>query len=125
MNSQHIHQLIESLGISVQTLPHYEQKLGYYDWTTHSIWVQPGLTLREETATLAHELVHCLRGHHGHQEDTTEKKVDEEAASLLITRSEDADAERTYGEHPHTLADVLDQPAWVIEAYQRYLARTR
>lgn len=123
MSSQHIHQLIESLGASIHALSRYDQKLGYYDWETHSIWIKPGLTQREETATLAHELVHHLRGHHGHQSESVEAKVDEEAARLLISADDYADAERSYGSNPYALADVLDQPVWLVEAYQRHLAK--
>lgn len=124
MNHQRICALITALNLKIETLPPRTQKiLGYYDWQSQTIWVNPNLTQRETTAVLTHELIHHLRGHQGPQSASVEKSVDEEASRFLITKEAYACAERVYGSDPRVLAEVLDTTVWVVEAFQRWLRR--
>lgn len=114
----------ESLGLTVveRSLPRRHR--GRYYLRSNLIVLASGMTMRYRVATLAHELIHAELGHNGHQPQAIEDRVDERAAMMLINTQTYALAERMYGGHPGAIAKELDLPIWVIEAWQRSLART-
>lgn len=98
---------------------------GLWDYDKRAIFLDRDLTVRQKASTLAHELVHARWGHRGCQPDAIERRVDEEAARLLITPERYAQAEYLTGSsEPGALAVELDVSIWVVEAWQRAYERT-
>lgn len=97
---------------------------GLYDHEVKRIYVESRLSNMNTAATLAHEYVHAQHGHDGHQGSSVECRVDEKAAMLLVSPALYAQAERLHGCHPGALSRELELPRWVVEAWQRVLARS-
>lgn len=96
---------------------------GAYDHNTRTIYLHAALTTRQKAATLAHEYVHYLRGDTGPQPPHVERRVDEEAAFMLISTEEYATAEHIVGPDPRALAIELDTTLWIVEAWQNRMKR--
>lgn len=96
---------------------------GYTCLRRREVGIWRGLLLRQRVPTLLHEYIHVLLGHDGHQEDATERRINEEVARVLIDTDTYADAEVMYGWNAGAIASELDLPRWVIEAYRRTLER--
>lgn len=111
------------LGVTVHAAPLPDGTRGYYDHTKQQICLHRDLPEYEAVAELAHELIHAERGHQGHQDESTERTVDEKAAILLIDPLDYAQAENMYDAYPGSIARELDLPVWVVEAWQRHMAR--
>ncbi len=76
-----------------------------------TIWLDHALTQRERRCTLAHELIHVQRGHHGPQPPTIEARVRDETARWLLPNL-------TQISHTLTAATSLDDAAqelWVTQ----------
>lgn len=94
---------------------------GGFDAERRIVWIDPSLSERELTCTLAHEYVHVQCGHVGRQSRDVECRVDEEAARLLIDVKDYARAEQVLGHHPSVLAEELDVLPRYVAAFQRTL----
>lgn len=115
----------ETAGVTVIEARIITGEWGFYNLQEGLIFIQEDLVQRQKTATLAHELVHALDGHDGHQSEAVERRVNEKAAMLLITDHAYARADRLVGTDPRALAIELDTTVWAVEAWQRVAARTR
>lgn len=114
--------MAEAEGVSVMYGPiKREGYAGFYSPALHAIFIDSHLTGGNAVAVLAHELVHVQRGHAGCQSSDVEKRVDEDAAGMVITREEYARIEQIYGPDARAIATELDAPRWLVEAYQRKL----
>lgn len=123
---QSLHDQLNSYGYSVHPLiGHDRTSQGYLDNVANIVWLNTKLSDTQRIACLAHELAHIQLGHHGCQPDHIERVVDEKAALMLVNIDDYAQAERIYGAHPGILARELNQPLWVIEAFQRVLAKSK
>lgn len=111
-------------GIAVIEAP-LTDKWGFYDDKRRVIFIKQGLLQKQRAAALMHEVVHYLRGDVGPQPPHVERMVDEQAARMLISEQEYAAAERMVGSEPGALAVELDVALNMVEAYQRFLRRTR
>lgn len=99
---------------------------GVWDPGQRVIWLSPALRVGSNgwLATLAHETFHVAAGHEGHQRAGVEARIDEVVAARLVDGGAYAFWEREYGGHVGGIADALEMPVWVVEAYQRHLAHT-
>lgn len=79
-------------------------------------------TAIQQRCTLAHEYVHALMGHSGHQKPSIEKKVTTRAALLLIASVDYRDAELLYGTDEEQIARELDVTLDILHAYKETLA---
>ena len=114
----------EQLGLTVTTYPLSGPYWGLYDPATKTIYIRKGLYEHQRAATLAHELIHAYHGHEGHQCQTVEDRVNEEAATLLISESAYREAELALDtSNPGALAAELGTSRYVVEAYQRHLRK--
>lgn len=96
--------------------------LGVYIKSRNLILIRKNMPERHKLAVLAHEYIHYLRGHDGHQDEATERIVDEKAARMLISDREYASAENLVGPDPRAIAIELDLPLWLVEAWRpRYV----
>lgn len=94
-----------------------------WDPVTGAVWIDTGLGERAAAAALAHELEHVRRGDSGPQRLGVERLIDEHVARRFVAPARYARAERLVGPDPALIADELDLPAWVIEAWQRWMRR--
>lgn len=112
-------------GISVMTVRLEEQEpVSTYCDALRLISISDQLLEYQATAALAHELIHAAHEHRGHQTPAIERIVDELAARMILTVDEYAKAETMYGCDPRAIAHEMGQPVWIIEAFQRHLAKT-
>lgn len=96
---------------------------GAWSLSRHTIWVDSRFSDRYAAPVLAHELIHAHRGDVGCQPDHIEQLIDERVATLYVDPHVYARAEHIRGPYPGAIADELDLPQWVIEAWQRRLLR--
>lgn len=96
---------------------------GYTCQTRKEVGLWTGLLSFQIIPTLLHEAIHVSRDDHGHQSASVEQRIDESVAQLLVVPERYAWAEMQYGCHGGVIARELGLPRWVIEAYQRMLAR--
>lgn len=98
-------------------------QLGAYDHEARVIWLPAALDLATPlgVAVLAHESVHAYRGDAGHQVRALEDRIDETVAAALVDPGAYARAEDELGWATGGIADVLDQPRWLVSAYRRHL----
>jgi hypothetical protein len=96
---------------------------GYWDPSQRTIWLKKGLPTHNSACTLAHELEHARRGDNGRQDEYVESFIDEKVALRFINPTTYARLEEVYGCEPGVIAEELDLPRWVIEAWQRLLNR--
>lgn len=97
--------------------------LGAWDLATSTIWVDSRLCDQSAAPVLAHELIHAHRGDAECQSDVVEEAIDERVATMYVDPMAYARAERIRGPYAACIADELDLPQWVIEAWQRRLQR--
>lgn len=87
------------------------------------IWIDSRLCDQHAAPVLAHELTHVRRGDDGPQSRAVEEWIDERVATMYVDPMAYARAERYRGPYAACIADELDLPQWVIEAWQRRLQR--
>ena len=116
--------MCEAQGLKVEYKSLPEGLMGAYRHDRSIIYIDPRLSGMHTLATLAHEYVHALSGHDGPQPEAVERRVDEKAAMLLVSPVLYEQAEVLYGAHPGAIAKELGLPRWVIEAWQRVVARS-
>lgn len=109
-------------GVRVESA-HLEGREGCWDPTAGTVWIDARLGERAAAAALAHELEHARRGDAGPQRLGVERLIDEHVARRFIDPGLYARAEGLVGPDPDLLADELDLPAWVVEAWQRWARR--
>ncbi|MEW6896164.1 ImmA/IrrE family metallo-endopeptidase [Trueperella pyogenes] len=107
------------LGVHVVFVP--LDLAGAYVHELNLILIGSRLPASSQRAVLAHEYIHATRGHQGPQEPHIEARVDREAARLLISPAEYVLAEHLYGPNTAAIADELNLPTWIVEAYQEDL----
>lgn len=96
---------------------------GVWDLDQHTIWLKKGLPKPSGACTLAHELEHARRGDVGHQDECVEEFINEKVALKFVDALTYMRLEKIYGCEPGMIAEELDLPRWVIEAWQRLLNR--
>lgn len=105
----------------------YRRKLidarGAWSLSRRAIWVDSRLSDRYAAPVLAHELIHAHRGDPGHQPAHIEQLIDERVARMYVDPLAYAQAEQYRGPYAAAIADELDLPQWVVEAWQRRLLR--
>ncbi len=94
-----------------------------WDAASGIVWIDAGLGERAAAAALAHELEHVRRGDSGPQRLGVERLIDEHVARRFVDPGRYARAEHVLGPDPALIADELDIPAWVVEAWQRWARR--
>lgn len=94
-----------------------------WDPTSGTVWIDTGLGETAAAAALAHELEHVRRGDSGPQRIGVERLIDEHVARRFVDPGLYARAERVLGPDPALIADELDLPPWVVEAWQRWARR--
>ena len=92
---------------------------GMFEASSGRILLRAGMTEGQRVSTLAHELIHARRGDDGHQSGACEARIDEEAAGLLLTAEEYAQAERIVGPDSRALAVELDVTPSLVDAWKR------
>ena len=110
----------ESQGVAVRDaarLPY----AGIWDAATRTIWLHAGLTGRERTPVLLHEILHMQAGHVGPQSAAVERKIRRDVARILINRGAYARAEKIAEGDLFGIAEELDVPAWLVRDYQQIL----
>lgn len=112
---------LETMGITVDTRKLTGTLRGYYNHREHLIAIRQGLSYSQRRTALAHELVHARRGDDGHQGPDVERRVDQEAARLLISPVEYALAERIHGPNVAAIARELEVTVSMVEAYRQAL----
>jgi hypothetical protein len=111
-------------GIRVQEMRLPAGLEGVWDPSQKTIWLKKGLPVASMACTLAHELEHARRGDAGRQDEYVESFIDEKVALRFVDSEAYAKLETAYGCEPGVIAEELDLPRWVIEAWQRLLNRT-
>ena len=96
---------------------------GHWDHRTRTIWIDCTYSEAWCAPTLAHELEHVRRGDSGPQRLGVERLIDEHVARRFIDPGRYARAESLVGPDPDLIADELDLPPWVVEAWQRWARR--
>ncbi|MDO4243766.1 MAG: hypothetical protein Q4C85_08445 [Actinomyces sp.] len=112
-----------SYGVTVHRADLLPGERGRFEASQSRILISRGLTVGQEVATLAHEVVHARRGDDGHQEAAVERFVDEEAARLIITAAAYRDAEQVEGPDLWGIARHLDVTPGLVLAWQRAARR--
>ncbi|MFP7706328.1 ImmA/IrrE family metallo-endopeptidase [Trueperella sp. LYQ141] len=107
----------------VLTHPQPGQPAGYYDHTTHTIYLAHTPQSTALRCTLAHELAHAYRCDHGHQTPSVEHLCDQTAARMLIDENDYATAEHLYAGNPWAIADELGVTTRLLIAYQTWLTQ--
>lgn len=92
---------------------------GFYEDAERSIYLNYYCRADQVIAALAHEIGHGIFGDRCSSE-AIERRADEAGASLVITRSEYARAERLVGPHPDALAIELEVTRDLILAWRRW-----
>lgn len=110
-------------GIRVQEMRLPAGLEGVWDPNQKTIWLKKGLPMASMACTLAHELEHARRGDIGRQDEYVESFIDEKVALRFVDSEAYARLEEVYGCEPGVIAEELDLPRWVIEAWQRLLNR--
>lgn len=100
-----------------------DQRRGLWVPDGRRIWVDSRLCDEYAAPVLAHELTHVRRGDAGPQSQAVEEWIDERVATMYVDPMAYARAERIRGPYAACIADELDLPQWVIEAWQRRLQR--
>lgn len=111
--------MIEEAGGQVHWLPttHCLDLQGCTDGK--NIWVNPRLTSGQRCATLAHEYIHIVLGHVGHQTPQIESLVDTKAAKLIITEQQYKEAEIATNGTPQAIAETIEIPLWTVNAWKK------
>lgn len=107
------------LGIDVDWCDLGEYRRGEYRRDGDRITLNPRLTARQATATLAHELGHQRFGDRC-SSPPAERRAWEYGAALLITPEEYAAAEHQVGHHLSSLAIELAVTPKLIDAWRRW-----
>lgn len=110
-------------GICVQEMRLPAGLEGAWDPSQKTIWLKKRLSVASMSCALAHELEHARRGDAGHQDEYVEEFINEKVALRFINPTTYARLEEVYGCEPGVIAEELDLPRWVIEAWQRLLNR--
>ncbi|MDD7587234.1 MAG: ImmA/IrrE family metallo-endopeptidase [Corynebacterium glucuronolyticum] len=120
-----IHHLAQALQVEVCETDQLPANVdGWYVDAERVILMRPGLDPWNYRATLAHELAHAY-----FRDDTSdpriERRADQWAAQMLITRDEYRAAEEEVGTSIGALAYHLDVTPAVIETWRDCYARAR
>lgn len=118
----HLFQHCADLGIDVDWADLGEYRRGEYHRRRDRILLNPRLTRRQVTATLAHELGHQRFGDNC-STPANERRAWEYGAALLISPEEYASAEEQVGCHTSALAIELGVTPKLIEAWRRWFDR--
>lgn len=90
----------------------------------HSVWIDSRLCDDDAAPVLSHELHHVRRGDMScDPSGATDRLIDERVAREFIDPKAYARAERVRGPAAGCIADELNLPVWLVEAYQRSLLR--
>ena len=112
-----LYQHAADLGLDVCWSDMGEYRRGQY--ADGVVWLNPRMTRRQATSTLAHEIGHAVFGD-GCSTPALERRAWEYGAALIISPGEYARAERCVGHHLSALAIELDVTPKLIEAWRRW-----
>lgn len=120
--------LVERFASEGITVIETVQGMGDTWWSWYSkprllVGLSPTLLTRQRTPALLHEWFHHVRGDDGHQTAGVEARINEQVAQTLLTEQVYASAETLCGPSVAGLAQALEVPIWVVQAYQRVLQR--
>jgi Zn-dependent peptidase ImmA (M78 family) len=117
-----LRRLADRLGVDVHSEVIPDKGLcGYYEAWRNAIVIDRTMTYRQKRCTLVHELVHWSYGDFFHRsviDSRLETRARRETASLLVDRSEYAQAEIEYDGEPRSIAIELDVTLQIIEDYR-------
>jgi hypothetical protein len=125
---EHLFDMADTLGVVIEygDLSHLERD-GDYDFETHTIRLQEGVSYRLLRSTLAHELCHAVFGDvpskFGPVNAKQERRADEWAALRLIDHREYRIIEEHRDGNVQLIAQDLDVTDDIVKAYQRILLR--
>lgn len=109
------------MGVAVTWVRMPEGLSGCYHHATRTILLDKRLEEWQAVPVLMHEMAHATAGHEGHQDSTTEARIDRAVATTLLTPEAYRRAETLVGPHPGALAAELEVPMWVIHAFNHTL----
>ena len=95
-----------------------DEQRGLWEPSRLRIWVDNRLCDRHAAPVLVHEMFHAHRGDAACQPSATEAAINERVAHLYVDADLYAWAERIRGPYPGAIADELDLPQWIIEAWR-------
>ena len=98
-----------------------DSRRGAWSREARTIWIDSRLSDAHAAPVLAHELIHACRGDECAQDEATERLIDERVAQEFIAPEQFAAAERLHVGDSWAIAEELDLPAWVVDAYRRRL----
>lgn len=107
------------LGVHVVFKPFIYDGAYYHRYQL--IVIDARLPIRMQRCILAHEYIHALHGHDGHQRTAIERRVTRDAARLLISPAEYRLTEQIYEGEVWQIAEELDVTVEFIHAYQEWL----
>ena len=96
---------------------------GVWDPVARTIWIVEAYSDAWAALVLAHELEHVRRGDASPQLLGVERMIDERVSRRFIDPGQYARAESLIGPAPALIAEELDLPTWVVEAWQRQARR--
>lgn len=111
------------IGVHVAVKPFIYD--GAYYHRRGLIVVDSRLPAVAQRCVLAHEYVHALYGHDGHQDAAVERRVTRDAARLLISSADYRLAERMYEGDVWLVAEELNVTVEFVHAYQEWLTQMR
>lgn len=114
-----LHYWLETNNISVGEDPLRIGLHAAYDWKHNHILLSPKLPQAHRFATLTHEAVHIYNEHYENQPLSVERFIDQAVAHALIDFDEYRFWEAELGGHAGGIAKALEQPLWLVEAFQR------
>lgn len=104
--------------ITVTDDPHIPNLHAVWDWNHKTILLSPRLPKSHRYATLTHEAVHIYNQHTRPQPQCVEQLIDQAVANAIIDFDLYRYWEGELGGHPGGIAKALEQPLWLITAYQ-------
>lgn len=99
-------------------------RVGWYSLEKGIVAIHPDLMQHQRVPVLLHEWFHHVRGDDGHQDEATERRIDEMVAQELIDPVDYAWCESQFGWSTGGIAAELGTCTWVVRAYRRYLKRS-
>ena len=127
MTDLHLYEILETLGVRVETANLPPDRDGEYIHARRLIRLHQGMPRRLRRSVLAHETAHAVfedvPSHFGPANARQERRADEWAALRLISTADYVRAEQLHEGHDEGIAVELDVTIDLIEAYRGLLLR--
>lgn len=114
-------QYCQNHSVEVALEANLKQLWAGYDHEKHVVYISRRAPVGWIAPLLAHETFHIANGHNGHQSPAIERRIDFLVASRFIDYQLYSFWECELGSNPGALADALDLPRNLIEAFQQEL----